>query len=180
MTSTLRIVTVGFGLWAAAGSAAAQQPSAACPPDARTCGPTARGVNAWMQKHHDKKFYHPTICPGSCFGYFQTNWTAWEQACPNWCGDQAPVAGPAVVTTPAPAVQVPVAPASAPKTLPPTAPAKEPVKESSQLPPANAPTPAATTPVSIPGNAPGLTLPPVPDLLIGLPPTPPAANPSKS
>lgn len=31
-----------------------------------------------------KKFCAPTICPGSCNGYFQTKWTPWAYACPQW------------------------------------------------------------------------------------------------
>ncbi len=33
--------------------------------------------------HKDKKAPFPvTLCPGSCFGYFQTQWRKWDEVCP--------------------------------------------------------------------------------------------------
>lgn len=33
--------------------------------------------------HKDKKAPYPvTLCPGSCFGYFQTQWRKWDEVCP--------------------------------------------------------------------------------------------------
>lgn len=33
--------------------------------------------------HKDKKAPYPvTLCPGACFGYFQTQWRRWDEACP--------------------------------------------------------------------------------------------------
>lgn len=187
MFSTLRVgLTVGLGLWAAAGTAAAQQPCATCPPDGSAHGPRlprpARDVHPLMQKRHDSKYCYPMVCPGSCFGYFRTNWTAWEQACPHWCAELVVIAGqvvtPPVTVAPVPAVE----PVPAPKELPPAPPAKEkePAKESSQLPPVFVPKPIPVAPVSVPTDTAYPSLPPVPDLPIGLPPTPPAAGPSKS
>ena len=188
MFSTLRVgLTVGLGLWAAAGSAVAQQPCATCPSDGADrpglrlhgAAQAARGVHPWMQKHHDRKYGHVTIHPDSCFGHYRTNWTAWEQACPHWCAEPVMVPGP-VVAPPGTATPNPVEPAPTPKALPSATPAKEPAKESSKLPPVTVPKPMTVAPVSVPANTPGLTLPPVPDLPIGLPPAPPAAGPSKS
>lgn len=181
MFSTLRVgLAVGLGLWAAAGTGVAQQSCATCPPAGAAYGPRlprpARGVHPMLQKRHDSKYCYPTICPGSCFGHFKTNWTAWEQACPNWCAEPAVVAGPVVVTPPVTTAPAPAEPAPAPKALPPTTPDKEPMKESSQLPPVTVPKPV--TPVSVPTTA-DPTLPPVPELKIGLPPAPPTAGPSK-
>ena len=188
MFSTLRVgLAVGLGLWAVAGSAVAQQPCATCPADGaarpgpRICGAAkaARGVHPWMQKHHDRKYGHVTIHPDSCFGHYRTNWTAWEQACPHWCAEPVVLPGPVVVTPP-----VTTAPAPAgtrrPRRSSHHPPAKEPVKESSKLPPVTAPKPVTVDPVSVPTSSPGLGLPPVPELPIGLPPAPPTVEPSKS
>ena len=33
--------------------------------------------------HKDKKAMYPvTLCPGACFGYFQTQWRKWDEVCP--------------------------------------------------------------------------------------------------
>jgi hypothetical protein len=33
--------------------------------------------------HKGKKAPYPvTLCPGSCFGYFQTQWRKWDEVCP--------------------------------------------------------------------------------------------------
>ena len=33
--------------------------------------------------HKDKKAPFPvTLCPGACFGYFQTQWRKWDEVCP--------------------------------------------------------------------------------------------------
>jgi hypothetical protein len=129
-----------------------------------------------LKKHHDSKYCHPTICPGSCFGYFKTNWASWEQACPYWCAEPTVVTGPVVMTPPPVATApAPVEPAPAPKALPPVAPDKEPMKESSQLPPVTVP-----KPVTVPAHTAYPALPPVPELPIGLPPAPPTDRPSKS
>jgi hypothetical protein len=68
----------------------------------------------------------------------------------------------------------------APKELPPTPPVKKPAKESSQLPPVTVPKPIPVAPVSVPTDSAYPSLPPVPDLKIGLPPAPPTDRPSKS
>ena len=60
------------------------------------CGSHGLVIYPRFEKHYIKKFCAPTICPGSCFGYFQTKWTPWQSACPQW---QAGVQGydPAIV-----------------------------------------------------------------------------------
>ena len=79
--------------WGMSSSAIAQ-----CP----TCGPTISASSESKCGHcgliptpiFDKLFIKkhcvPTICPGSCFGHFQTKWTPWPAACPQW---QAGVVG---------------------------------------------------------------------------------------
>jgi len=45
---------------------------------------------AWLSKDHKSIFHHQkcctpyqtTLCPGACFGYFQTQWHRWESVCP--------------------------------------------------------------------------------------------------
>ena len=193
MFSTLRVgLTVGLGLCTAAGAAVAQQPCATCPTGASAgygsmLVGSGRGVHPWKSKGPNCNTCSPTINPGSCFGHYRTNWTVWEQACPNWATEGTVIAGPVVVAPPVTAAPAPVDLAPAPKALPPVAPDKEPMKESSKLPAVTAPTPVTAAPkpvtvapVSVPTNTPGLTLPPVPDLPIGLPPAPPPAGPSKS
>jgi hypothetical protein len=42
-----------------------------------TCGKLFGNSN-----HHKKDPYPVTLCPGACFGYFQTQWRKWEEVCP--------------------------------------------------------------------------------------------------
>jgi hypothetical protein len=169
-------LAVGLGLWMASGSAVAQQPCATCPTDGaspagpRICG-SARGVHPWKQRHSYCQSGPGVIHPESCFGHFKTKWTVWEQACPHWNAEPVVVPGPAVVTPPITTAPAPVNTAPAPKAMPPVAP----TKESSKLTPAPAP-----KLVTVPTSPPGLDLPPVPDLPIGLPPASPTVEPSKS
>jgi hypothetical protein len=112
-------------------------------------------------KHYIKKFCGPTVCPGSCFGYFPTKWTRWEDACAGdgTCGDpsgvmfqgvgtvieQAPQAGPGT-TAPATKPATPVETAPVPK---PATPKTGEAGPSSPL-----PLPTPTTPPTIPGTTP--------------------------
>ena len=41
-----------------------------------TCG------NKLLGNHRDKGPYPVTLCPGACFGYFQTQWRKWDEVCP--------------------------------------------------------------------------------------------------
>jgi hypothetical protein len=40
-----------------------------------TCG------SSWLH-HHTKGPYVVNLCPGACFGYFQTHWRKWDDVCP--------------------------------------------------------------------------------------------------
>jgi hypothetical protein len=43
-----------------------------------TCGKLLGG-----NLHKDKKApYQVNLCPGACFGYFQTQWRKWDEVCP--------------------------------------------------------------------------------------------------
>jgi hypothetical protein len=42
-----------------------------------TCGKKCGGL---FQKH--KPPFQVTLCPGACFGYFQTQWRKWDDVCP--------------------------------------------------------------------------------------------------
>jgi hypothetical protein len=44
------------------------------------CGKPACGT-AWFGQHKNKP-YVVNLCPGACFGYFQTQWRKWEDVCP--------------------------------------------------------------------------------------------------
>lgn len=39
------------------------------------------GSNLHKMKHK-KDPYPVTLCPGACFGYFQTQWRKWDEVCP--------------------------------------------------------------------------------------------------
>lgn len=41
----------------------------------QTCG------SSWFHKH-EKGPYQVNLCPGACFGYFQTQWRKWDDVCP--------------------------------------------------------------------------------------------------
>jgi hypothetical protein len=41
----------------------------------KSCG------SSWFH-HHTKGPYEVNLCPGACFGYFQTQWRKWDDVCP--------------------------------------------------------------------------------------------------
>lgn len=43
--------------------------------DCKSCG------TSWFKKH-TKGPYVVNLCPGACFGYFQTQWRKWDDVCP--------------------------------------------------------------------------------------------------
>ena len=98
--------------------------------------------------------YVVQLCPGACFGYFQTQWHRWEDVCPlpyQGVGQSdAPRPSPGYVapgTTGTPLPQ--------PYVLPETKPAKPEARSSDAPPPAVIPTPGAPglpTPTTIPGK----------------------------
>lgn len=51
------------------------------------CGLCGMKMYPMLEKRYIKQFCKPTICDGSCFGYYKTQWTPWQAACPNWCGE---------------------------------------------------------------------------------------------
>jgi len=57
------------------GCATCNSAAAACD----TCGKVHKSLF-----HHHKTCtpYQTTLCPGACFGYFQTQWHRWENVCP--------------------------------------------------------------------------------------------------
>lgn len=76
-----------------------------------------------FDKHYIKKYCGPTICPGSCFGFFPTKWSQWETLCPPG-GDCAGGLHGEIVTGTVIESGTPVAPPpagtqlTAPKTMP--------------------------------------------------------------
>lgn len=131
-----------------------------------TCGRKSCGLCGLKQypmsdKRYIRQFCGPTINPGSCFGHYKTQWTRWNDACPNWGGgDLYPttVVHGAVPQPagPSPAPTTPIAPApsssdASPKPLPTP-------KSTDNLPPLKEPE-KAKPPVA-PTTAP-LTVPPV-------------------
>jgi hypothetical protein len=68
------------------------QPAATAPPgNCPTCASAASHATGskscstcgshWFQ-HHTKGPYVVELCPGACFGYFQTQWRKWDDVCP--------------------------------------------------------------------------------------------------
>jgi hypothetical protein len=118
----------------AAGPAMVGAPAAGCatcnatPANCNTCG------NANKSIFHRTKTctpYQTHLCPGQCFGYFQTQWHRWENVCPipyQGVGlTDAPVrAGPATNIPPAAAPKNTGSDVPVPKGLPtiPTTPGK--------------------------------------------------------
>jgi hypothetical protein len=54
---------------------AATQPGSTSCKSCQSCG------SSWLH-HHDKGPYVVNLCPGACFGYFQTQWRKWDDVCP--------------------------------------------------------------------------------------------------
>ncbi len=44
------------------------------------CGKSGRGTSLFHS--HSKEPYTVNLCPGACFGYFQTQWHRWDEVCP--------------------------------------------------------------------------------------------------
>ena len=93
-----------------------------------------------FDSHYIKDRCYPTICPGSCYGHFQTQWTPWPLACPSWTPGTLPY-DPSLVNT-YPPTYGPTA-ANAPARIPPARP-----KSAIDLPDESEPVPAPrqTTP----------------------------------
>jgi hypothetical protein len=91
--------------------------------------------NAFWYK---RRLPQPMILPGSCFGYFQTRWTAWKDVCPESncaapAGVSAPPATPDEPTKLTPAVEEMTPPRPA---VPPADPVPAPAPAPVPLPPA--------------------------------------------
>lgn len=143
------------------------------------------------ERRYIKQFGHPTIAPGSCFGYFKTQWTSWPEACPGWPVDpiSQSIYAPRV-PQPAPQPPEPATPpadkGAAPKdggaapTTPPTAPLPGTPKDGGVKPPTTPPggtnpTPPTTPPKSgLNSTAPSIPVPAVPAAAI---PAAPATSP---
>ncbi|AWM40187.1 hypothetical protein GobsT_13720 [Gemmata obscuriglobus] len=62
-------------------------PVAVGDPGCATCEHGAATGSCSTCKHHvllkkNKTPYQVNLCPGACFGYFQTQWRKWDDACP--------------------------------------------------------------------------------------------------
>ena len=100
---------------------------------------------------HTKKVHVPYLCPGACFGHFQTKWNRWEEVCQHYYqgvgvsdAPRAPI--PAAKQPPLPTGTNPMGTSPMPTPMPP--PAKSP--DASPLPPPNAAPPIAPKPSDIP------------------------------
>jgi hypothetical protein len=125
-------------------------PAASCP----TCEAAAPAECASCKSKlslfhkHGCKPYQPHLCPGACFGYFQTQWHRWENVCP------IPYQGVDLADAPARPV---------PAINPPLIPAKPDTKGSSDAPAPKPSTKPDTTPEVKP--APMSLIPPLPPTL---------------
>jgi hypothetical protein len=61
-------------------------PCPTCAPPPATCasctGPKTGHALLGRIGHRNKAPYETYLCPGACFGYFQTRWSRWEDVCP--------------------------------------------------------------------------------------------------
>jgi len=62
------------------GSALGTGTCATCNAAPATCT-SCKGIGSLFH-HRPCKPYQTTLCPGACFGYFQTQWHRWENVCP--------------------------------------------------------------------------------------------------
>ena len=124
---------------------------------------------------HGHKVTVPQLCPGACFGYFQTKWTRWEDACSHYYQGVGVSDGP---KPPIPAL-TPVAPGKAAAgTAPMPLPVPKPeTKRPAAFDPMPTPMPMVVPPTApAPGTSP--LVPPVPPTS-PLAPVPPAGDPLK-
>ncbi|HUR53732.1 MAG TPA: hypothetical protein VMZ71_06355 [Gemmataceae bacterium] len=82
--------------------------AAACGPAAAACGPAWTGTKE-CRTHFGRPVppYQTKLCPGACFGYFQTQWSKWEDVCPVPYQGQGFTDAPATRTTPVTPVRPP-------------------------------------------------------------------------
>jgi hypothetical protein len=43
---------------------------------------TCSRCDKWLSLHKRKTPLQVSLCPGACFGYFQTQWRKWDEVCP--------------------------------------------------------------------------------------------------
>lgn len=55
---------------------------ATCNSAAAACDSCGKAKKAWFHHHKTCTPYVTHLCPGACFGYFQTQWHRWENVCP--------------------------------------------------------------------------------------------------
>ncbi len=114
---------------------AVADPAANCPTceaaaksDCPTChggGTKGHGMSKVGGVFHGHRTEHvPFLCPGACFGYFQTKWNRWEDVCSH------PYQGVGLTDAPRPVVPplAPVGPVATPKVDPLPPPMPEPKK----------------------------------------------------
>jgi hypothetical protein len=132
----LAAVVAAAGL---AGTASAQ-----APPCGPSCGPAKSlfGKKCPEQKmypvfdsHYIKKFCGPTVNPGTCFGFYHTQWRPWHEACNE---PVPPNPGPTVY----PAPPAPTEPATEPEAEKKDGEKKEPAAPAQPKEPAPQPAPA--------------------------------------
>ncbi|MCZ2344241.1 MAG: hypothetical protein LC104_20975 [Bacteroidales bacterium] len=117
-----------------------------------------------LDSHYIKKFCAPTICPGSCNGYFQTKWTPWAYACPQWTPGGIPP-DPAMVNWYPPTYGAHHQEAL-PRTKTETAPAPQDIPPTSMVPPVGSEPVPAPRPAEPKGSAP-VPMPTIPNLSPG-------------
>ena len=101
---------------------------ATCNGAAAACDSCGKVKKSLFHHHKTCTPYQTTLCPGACFGYFQTQWHRWENVCPIPYQGVGLTDAPARATPAIPPVVVPKATGSdgpVPKPLPmvPTVPA---------------------------------------------------------
>ncbi|MCI0703619.1 MAG: hypothetical protein L0241_21265 [Planctomycetia bacterium] len=95
--------SVAVGMWVSGSASASDVPSAPAsepgnlfPIPTGSCaacehGKTKSGVaiggpallgKGHARPHKGKELYSVNLCPGACFGYFQTQWRKWDEVCP--------------------------------------------------------------------------------------------------
>ena len=84
-------------------------PCTSCAAPAGTpCGPTCTGKSCpTIIPGRYKPAFQTKLCPGACFGYFQTQWSKWEEVCPLPYQGQGFSDAPAQRTTPVTPVRPP-------------------------------------------------------------------------
>jgi hypothetical protein len=70
-------------------------------PAVGSCNNGACGRHMISLHHHSKEPFVVNLCPGACFGYFQTQWRKWDEVCPY------PYQGVGVGDAPRPALPIP-------------------------------------------------------------------------